>query len=108
MKKIKQILCLDNIGCGYLYFYIHLINEVACFYFLGSIIGNFTYLWVVSLLYDVLAFLPQGIIGYLCDKNKKIKIDLLGIFCLVLALLLLGIKSTKYLLITFPLFFKIV
>lgn len=97
MKKIKQLLCLDNIGCGYLYFYIHLINEIACFYFLGSLIGNFTYLWVVSLLYDVLAFLPQGIIGYLCDKNKKIKIDLLGVFCLVLALLLLKINSIKYL-----------
>ena len=98
MKKIKQILFLDNIGCGYLYFYIHLINEVACFYFLGSIIGNFTYLWIISLLYDVLAFLPQGIIGYLCDKNKKIKIDLIGIFGLVLALLLLGLKKDiKYL-----------
>ena len=94
MRKIKQLFNLKNIGCGYLYFYIHFVNEVACFYFLGSIIGNQTYLWIIALLYDILAFLPQGIIGYICDKNKKINIDFIGIFLLCLALLL--IHKMKY------------
>ena len=87
MDKIKQLFYKENIGCGYLYFYIHFINEVACFYFLGNLIGNQTYLWIMALLYDALAFLPQGIIGYICDKYKKINLDLIGISCLCLALL---------------------
>ena len=57
MREIKQLFNLKNIGCGYLYFYIHFVNEVACFYFLGSIIGNQTYLWIIALLYDILALL---------------------------------------------------
>ena len=98
LKRIKQLFCLDNIGCGYLYFYIHFINEVACFYFLGNLIGNQTYLWVIALLYDILAFLPQGIIGYICDKYKKINLDFIGIGCLCIALLILGINlKMKYL-----------
>ena len=98
MQKFKQLFCLDNIGCGYLYCYIHFVNEVACFYFLGNLIGNQTYLWIIALLYDILAFLPQGIIGYFCDKHPKLNLDFFGIGSLCCALLLLNFSlKIKYL-----------
>ena len=72
---------------GYLYFYIHFITEVACFFFLARIIGDSAFLWVIPLLYDMLAFVPQSLIGYLNDKYPKINFALIGIFLMILALI---------------------
>lgn len=73
---------------GYLYFYVHFVTEVACFFFLARIVGDSALLWVLPLLYDCLAFVPQSLIGYINDKFPKIKMGLIGIIMLILSYVL--------------------
>lgn len=88
LKKIKRVLTSQNIGAGYLYFYIHFTCEVACFYMLNNMIGDRIFLWFCPLIYDALAFVPQGIIGNFSDKFPKIQMGIIGVALLVLAILL--------------------
>ncbi len=85
MKKICDVLKEKNIICGYLYFYIHFVVEVVCFYFLTKV-SNSPIVWLVPFLYDAFAFVPQSIIGYVSDKYPKINMGMIGI-----ALLFIGI-----------------
>lgn len=71
---------------GYLYFYIHFVTEAACFYLLSSIVGDSLILWSAPLVYDALAFMPQSIIGYISDKNPRIKFGFLGLVLMALAI----------------------
>lgn len=87
MKKVEEVLCAKNIGSGYLYFYIHLITEVVCFYVLSQLFGYGLFLWIAPFLYDSLAFVPQSIIGYVSDKFPKISFGLIGIFLLIIGLI---------------------
>ena len=43
MKKILGFLKYKNITTGFLYFYIHFVTEVACFYFLSNLVGDSVY-----------------------------------------------------------------
>lgn len=81
----KKFMKSGNI-VGYLYFYIHFITEVACFFFLARIVGDSAILWVLPLLYDTLAFVPQSLFGYVNDKLPKINLALIGIVMIILAL----------------------
>ncbi len=87
-KKINEALTEKNIGVGYLYFYIHFICEIVCFYMLGNLLGDSVFLWFCPLIYDALAFVPQGVIGYISDKFPKLKMGIIGIVFLCLALLM--------------------
>jgi len=87
MLKIIRSLKQPNIGSGYLYFYIHFVTEVICFYVLSRIIGNSGFLWVCPLIYDSLAFVPQSIIGYLSDLYPKINFGIIGTLLLVIGLI---------------------
>lgn len=80
MKKISEVLKSKNIATGYLYFYIHLITEIVCFYFLTIIANNSRFVWLVPFIYDGMAFVPQAIIGYISDKFPKIKFSIIGMF----------------------------
>ena len=91
MKKLSKVLKEDNIITGYLYFYIHLVTEVVCFFVLSRLLGNSYVLWFIPLLYDALAFVPQSLFGYFSDKYPKINIGLIGIFILTIALVLFSI-----------------
>ena len=96
--KLKEVLNLKNISVGYLYFYIHLIVEVICFYYITSLYGDNAYMWTLALMYDALAFVPQSIIGYLNDKFPKIPFGLIGVILLVIAMLSMGLGiNGKYL-----------
>lgn len=96
--KLKEVLKLKNINVGYLYFYIHLIVEVVCFYYITTLYGDNAYMWTLALMYDALAFVPQSIIGYLNDKFSKINFGIIGVVLLVIALLTTGLGiSGKYL-----------
>ena len=86
MKKFLGVLKEKNIGAGYLYFYIHFITEVVCFYLLFKIRGNSYLLWMIPLLYDALAFVPQSIFGYFSDKHPKINIALIGVVLLTISM----------------------
>ena len=85
MKKIIETLKCKNIGAGYLYSYIHLITEIACFYMLNKITNGSLFVWLVPFLYDGLAFVPQALIGYINDKFPKIKFSLIGNSFMILA-----------------------
>ena len=101
MDKFKKVLKEKNIGAGYLYFYIHFIVEVVCFYLLYKIHGNSYLLWVLPFIYDALAFVPQSIFGYFNDKHPKINMALYGIFFLTISLPIYFIFRTPYLAIIF-------
>lgn len=87
MSKIINSLKQKNIGSGYLYFYIHLITEVLCFYCLTIAVGDTAYLWMLAFIYDALAFVPQSLIGYFSDKHPKVNVGLIGIILLIIGLI---------------------
>ena len=76
------------LSTGFLYFYIHFVTEVICFFVLGRYIASVPLLWLTSLTYDYLAFVPQSVIGYINDKFPKIPFALIGIVLLAAALVL--------------------
>ena len=87
LNKLKKTLTQQNISAGYLYFYIHFITEIICFYVLGRLIGNNAFLWMAPFLYDALAFVPQSLIGYISDKIPKIKMGIIGTVLLIIGLI---------------------
>ena len=88
MKKIINTLKLQNILTGYLYSYIHLITEIACFYFLVKATGNWNFVWLVPFIYDGMAFVPQALIGYVSDKYNKINFSLIGMGLIIISYIL--------------------
>lgn len=72
---------------GYLYFYVHFILEITCFYYLSRITTNYLVFWLIPFMYDAFAFVPQGLIGYISDKFPKIKIDMIGVALLFISYL---------------------
>ncbi len=87
MKNFLDSFKQENIGAGYLYFYIHLITEIACFYCLSSILGNSILSWSIPFVYDAFAFVPQSLIGYFSDKYPKVNLGLVGIVLLIIGFL---------------------
>ncbi|MBR3415585.1 MAG: hypothetical protein IKH09_02655 [Clostridia bacterium] len=73
-------------GVGFLYFYVHFVTEVICFFVLGKLVGTNLDLWVLYLFYDMLAFVPQGIVGYVSDRFPKIPFGIIGLVLLAAAL----------------------
>lgn len=88
MKKIISVFKAKNIITGYLYFYIHFITEIACFYFLTKVTNNYRFIWLVPFIYDGMAFVPQALIGYISDKFPKINFSLIGTSLIGIAYLL--------------------
>lgn len=88
MKRVINVFKENNIEAAYLYFYVHFITEVICFYVLANLTHNSLILWLVPLIYDSFAFVPQGIIGYLTDKYPKINIGIIGVLLLTLGFIL--------------------
>ncbi len=80
---------------GYLYFYIHFVVEVVCFFYLSRITNNSLVVWLIPFMYDALAFVPQSIIGYVSDKYPKIKMGLIGAVLLFIAYLLFGLTDVS-------------
>ena len=72
---------------GLLYFYVHFVTEVICFFMLGRYGGDSLMLWFVPLLYDMLAFIPQSLIGYACDKLPRLSVGVPGLALMSAALL---------------------
>lgn len=86
-----------NMGAGYAYFYIHFVTEVCCFYALSSLKGLSLLLWLSPLIYDFLAFVPQGLIGRIADKNPKYKPGLTGAIILIVGLVLFAYTNIAFL-----------
>ena len=86
MTKFKDVLLAKNIAVGWLYFYIHFITEVVCFYYLTKVTNGSPVVWLIPFLYDALAFVPQGIIGKVSDKYPKVNIGFIGVALLFFAI----------------------
>ncbi len=95
MIDIKNLIKSDGIKTGYLYFYVHFIVEIVCFFYLSRVTNNSAFIWLVPFIYDGLAFVPQSIIGYLSDKYPKINISLIGVLLLVLSYLIYGLTNVS-------------
>ena len=76
---------LPNLASGWLYFYIHFVTEIICFYCLSKEVGDYAFLWIFPLIYDALAFVPQSLIGYLSDKFPKLNMGVIGIVLMAVA-----------------------
>lgn len=87
---------LKNIGAGWLYFYIHFITEIVCFYYLTEITNGSMIVWLIPLLYDGLAFVPQSIIGYISDKYPNLNVGLVGCVLLIFGLVIYALSSNVF------------
>ena len=83
---------------GYLYFIIHFIAEITSFYIL-TLYTNNDLIWILALLYDFIAFVPQGLLGYLRDKGLKINFATIGLLLTTLSLLLFNFNINEVLVI---------
>lgn len=79
--------------CGYLYFYIHFVVEVVCFFYLSRVTNNSSFVWLIPFIYDGVAFVPQSIIGYISDKFPKINMGIIGTILLLITYLLYGLTD---------------
>ena len=91
MKKSGNIL-------GILYFFIHFIIEITSFYILSSY-TNSNIIWLIALLYDFYAFVPQGIYGYLADKGIKVNLSIVGLILSSIALILFGFNINAFIVV---------
>jgi len=80
---------------GYLYFYIHFVVEVVCFFYLSRVTNYSVYIWLIPVIYDGLAFVPQSIIGYISDKYPKINMGIIGTVFLIISYLLFGLTKVS-------------
>lgn len=97
LVRLRDLLLKNNIGAGYLYFYIHFILELICYFVLYSFIGNVFLLWIIPLIYDAVAFVPQPIIGYLNDRYPNLNIGIIGVILLMIGILLFFTNFNIYL-----------
>ena len=74
-----------GIKTGFIYFFIHFMVEIICFFYLSKVTNNSIYIWIVPFAYDAMAFVPQGLIGYLSDKYPKINIGLIGVLFFIIS-----------------------
>lgn len=70
------------------YAFIHFAVEVICFYVLINVYKIGSYWWVLSCLYDTLAFGLQPIIGAYCEKHQGFKPGITGGVMLVIGALM--------------------
>lgn len=78
----KSIKPPENLSAAWLYFYVHFVTEVICFYTLSIFKGDSIMMWLFPFVYDALAFVPQSLFGYISDKFPKIKFGVIGLFLL--------------------------
>lgn len=76
---------------GILYFVIHFLIEVASFYILSFYMGTPAAV-AAALVYDYLAFVPQGIYGWLSDLFPKFNFGILGAVLSLAALLMFRLR----------------
>ena len=94
MKNVS-VFKSKGIKTGYLYFYVHFIVEVVCFFYLSRVTGNSNFVWLIPFVYDALAFVPQSIIGYIEDKFPKLNMGIIGIIFLLIAYFIYGCFNTN-------------
>ena len=84
----SQAFNTKNLSAGFLYFYVHFVTEVVCFFVLSRYVEDAPVAWLVSFTFDMLAFVPQGLFGYVSDKHRKVAFGVPGLALLGAAVLL--------------------
>ena len=84
---------------GLLYCLIHFMLEVTSFYVITSYI-NSPLVWGLMLLYDFVAFVPQGLVGLLRDKGIRLNFAFIGSVLTALSLVLLYFNAEAVLVVT--------
>ena len=82
-----------NIKTGVLYFFVHFIIELISFAILSTKFATTQVLFTV-LLFDFLAFAPQGILGRFYETHKKVNIGYIGMVFLAVSVILCGISDS--------------
>ena len=77
---------IAGVGVGFLYFYVHFVTEILCFFVLSRYVGTNTDFWAYYLFFDMLAFVPQSPIGYACDKHPRLQVGIPGLALMSIAL----------------------
>lgn len=85
---------------GLLYFYVHFVVELLCFYYLSRILGDSWILWLVPFVYDILAFVPQILFGAISDYFRKIPFGIIGVLMMMLGLILFQMGGVSVVLTT--------
>lgn len=91
--KIMNHFKSNDLKTGYLYFYVHFVLEVVCFFYLSRITNNSNYIWLVPIIYDALAFVPQSLVGYISDRYPKINMGIIGTILLIVSYLIYGLTN---------------
>ena len=78
-----------------LYFFIHLMNEVVCYFMLYRIFEDPVFITMVALIYNCVAFVPQLFWGALRDLIEKFKPGLFAVPFLLSGFLLFFIAGAK-------------
>lgn len=71
---------------GFIFFLIHFILEVTCFYTLAAY-TNSSMFAIIALAYDLIAFVPQGLFGAFSDKFRKVNLGTIGIILTTISLI---------------------
>lgn len=94
MKKYK------NLNVGIIYFIVHFILEVTCFYVLTSYTKS-NYFWYIALCYDLFAFVPQALVGGISDRYRNIDFGLIGVILTIIALIIFSFNMSYILVLVF-------
>ena len=86
----------NNMKTGLLYFYVHFVTEVICFFTLYRYVGTRPEIWILYLSYDMLAFVPQGIIGSVSDRFPRVPMGSIGLFVMAFSSLLFKHVSNPF------------
>jgi len=69
MKKINIV--------GVIFGLVHFAVEISSFYIISSYIND-ERIWLLGLMFDFVAFVPQGLFGYIFDRIKKVNFGVVG------------------------------
>ena len=61
-----------------------MIVEILCFYSLTRFAAISPIMWMLPIFFDIFAFMPQSLIGYLNDKYPKLNVGLIGSILLII------------------------
>ena len=89
-----------GVGVGFWYFYVHFVTEVICFTLLGRYACSGPEQWALYLFYDMLAFVPQGIVGAFSDRFSKVPVGVIGMSLMAAAVPLSVFVPSPYVSIT--------
>ncbi len=94
MKRFAKALTQPGMGCAWLCFLIHFLNEVICFYAVGRVQGDNSLFWLIALVYDALAFLPQALLAAAAERFPGFPLGPISVIMLALGFFPLALHTS--------------